>query len=37
MIERFNYYVLSRQVEVTQQEMRDTLAAVTHSGLFGAA
>lgn len=35
MIERFNYYVLARQVEVTHDEMLDTLAAVTQSGLFG--
>lgn len=37
MIERFNYYVLSRQVEVTQEEMLDTLTAVTHAGLFATA
>ena len=36
MIERFNYYVLSRQVQVSREEMLDTLAAVTHAGLFGA-
>jgi AcrR family transcriptional regulator len=35
MIERFNYYVLSRQVDVARPEMLDTLAAVTHAGLFG--
>jgi AcrR family transcriptional regulator len=35
MIERFNYYVLSRQVEVSRDEMLDTLATVTHAGLFG--
>jgi AcrR family transcriptional regulator len=35
MIERFNYYVLSRQVNVSQDEMLDTLATVTHAGLFG--
>jgi AcrR family transcriptional regulator len=35
MIERFNYYVLSRQVDVSRDEMLDTLATVTHAGLFG--
>jgi len=35
MIERFNYYVLSRQIEVSREEMLDTLATVTHAGLFG--
>jgi AcrR family transcriptional regulator len=35
MIERFNYYVLSHQVEVSRDEMLDTLATVTHAGLFG--
>ncbi len=35
MIERFNYYVLARQVEVGRDAMLDTLAAVTHAGLFG--
>jgi AcrR family transcriptional regulator len=34
MIERFNYYVLSRQVNVSRDEMLDTLATVTHAGLF---
>jgi AcrR family transcriptional regulator len=35
MIERFNYYVLARQVDVDREAMLDTLAAVTHAGLFG--
>jgi AcrR family transcriptional regulator len=35
MIERFNYYVLAQQVDVGRDEMLDTLAAVTHAGLFG--
>jgi len=35
MIERFNYYVLARQVDVSRDAMLDTLAAVTHAGLFG--
>ena len=34
MIERFNYYVLSRQVRVTREAMLDTLAAVIHRGVF---
>jgi len=35
MIERFNYYVLARQIDVDRDDMLDTLAAVTHAGLFG--
>jgi len=35
MIERFNYYVLARQVDVSRNDMLDTLASVTHAGLFG--
>ena len=35
MIERFNYYVLSHQVRVSRDDMLDTLARVTHAGLFG--
>jgi AcrR family transcriptional regulator len=35
MIERFNYYVLARQVQVSREQMLDTLAAVTHAGMFG--
>ncbi|HEX6310342.1 MAG TPA: TetR/AcrR family transcriptional regulator [Acidimicrobiia bacterium] len=35
MIERFNYYVLARQVDVGRDQMLDTLAEVTHAGLFG--
>lgn len=37
MIERFNYYVLTRQVDVDRDAMLDTLAAVTHAALFGGA
>lgn len=37
MIERFNYYVLARQVDVSRDDMLDTLASVTHAGLFGGA
>jgi AcrR family transcriptional regulator len=35
MLERLNYYVLSRQVEVDTDEMVDTLARVVHTSLFG--
>ncbi len=35
MLERLNYYVLSRQVRITKPQMVDTLARVTHSALFG--
>lgn len=35
MIERFNYYLLARQVDVSREAMLDTLAAVTHAGVFG--
>jgi hypothetical protein len=35
MIERFNYYVLTGQVAAEREEVLDTLAAVTHAGLFG--
>ena len=36
MIERFNYFVLSRQVAANREEMIDTLADVVHRALFGA-
>jgi AcrR family transcriptional regulator len=36
MIERCNYYVLSRQVQISRETMIETLATVTHSALFGA-
>lgn len=35
MIERFNYFVLSRQVAANREEMIDTLAGVVHRALFG--
>src|SRR5437879_5077358 len=35
MIDRFNYSVPSRQVRVDRDEMLDTLATITHMGLFG--
>jgi len=37
MIERCNYYVLTNQVQIDRDAMIDTLAAVTHAALFGAA
>jgi AcrR family transcriptional regulator len=36
MLERLNYYVLTRQVRVSRPEMVTTLATVMHAGLFGA-
>jgi AcrR family transcriptional regulator len=35
MIERCNYYVLARQVQVDRAAMIETLATVTHAALFG--
>jgi len=35
MLERLNYYVLSRQVRVDRDAMNDTLARVMHASLFG--
>ncbi len=35
MIERFNYFVMSRQVAANRDEMLDTLAGVVHRALFG--
>jgi AcrR family transcriptional regulator len=35
MLERLNYYVLSRQVGIGRAEMVETLARVTHNTLFG--
>ena len=35
MIERFNYYVYSRQIDLDRDGVLDTLAAVVHAGLFG--
>ncbi len=34
MVERFNYYVLSRQVKVDRDDMLDTLASAIHRGVF---
>ena len=36
MLERMNYYVLSKQVRVKREEMIDTLTDVMHASLFGA-
>jgi AcrR family transcriptional regulator len=35
MIERFNYFVLSGQVDAHRDEMLATLTSVVHDGLFG--
>jgi AcrR family transcriptional regulator len=35
MIERFNYYMLSRQLDVGRDAMLDTTASIIHVGLFG--
>jgi AcrR family transcriptional regulator len=35
MIERFQYFVVTGQVRNSRDEVLDTLAAVTHAGLFG--
>jgi AcrR family transcriptional regulator len=35
MIERFNYYLYSRRIELDREEVLDTLARVIHVGIFG--
>jgi AcrR family transcriptional regulator len=35
MIERSNYYLLSRQTAVSREEMLDSLTTIAHVGLFG--
>jgi AcrR family transcriptional regulator len=35
MLERLNYYVLSRQIRVGRTQLVETLARVIHAGLFG--
>jgi AcrR family transcriptional regulator len=35
MVERFNYYLLSGQIEAPTDEVVDLLAGVTYAGLFG--
>ena len=34
MIERLNYYVLSRSIDIDRDEMIDTLATIVHVGVF---
>jgi AcrR family transcriptional regulator len=36
MLERFNYYVLAKQVRVSRARMIDTLTDTVHASLFGA-
>jgi len=36
MLERLNYYALTRQVRIDRDAMIDTLASVTYASLFGA-
>ena len=35
MVERLHYYLLSRQLDVSRNDLLDTLAAVLHVGVFG--
>lgn len=35
MVERFNYYVSSRRLEVDRDEILDTLTTILHAGIFG--
>ena len=35
MIERFNYYFLSRLLEAERDDVLDTLTSILHVGLFG--
>ena len=37
MIERFNYYMLSRQIDFPPDDILDTIATLAHQGLFGGA
>jgi AcrR family transcriptional regulator len=37
MIERFSYYVVTRDLDVDHDQMLDTLATILHVGLFGGA
>ena len=37
MVERFNYYLLSGQLEAPAEQVVDLLAGVTYAGLFGSA
>src|SRR5438132_525672 len=35
MVERLHYYLLSRQLDVSREQLLDTLATVLHVGVFG--
>src|SRR5437588_261375 len=35
MVERLHYYLLSRQLDVSRDQLLDTLATVLHVGVFG--
>ena len=35
MVERLHYYLLSRQLDVSREELLDTVATVLHVGVFG--
>jgi AcrR family transcriptional regulator len=35
MVERFNYYVVSRGIDLDREAMLDTLSSIIHVGLFG--
>ena len=35
MIERFNYYVVSRRIDADRDDILDTLATILHAGVFG--
>ena len=35
MVERLNYYVLSRRITVADDDLLDTLTSITHVGAFG--
>jgi hypothetical protein len=37
MVERLHYYLLSRQLDVSREELLDTVATVLHVGVFGGA
>jgi AcrR family transcriptional regulator len=37
MIERFNYYAVTRAVEIDRAQLLDTLATILHVGVFGGA
>ena len=35
MIERFNYYVVSRRIDADRDDILDTLTTILHAGVFG--